>query len=91
MKTLETPNQSHLLNYGCPCRFAGGNDLHVSFNKQTGEVEQLTLTGPTHEHSYSDLTHKLTPEQKKQLATHARKQYKEQYGHLPEHQPASDN
>jgi hypothetical protein len=90
MKTLETPtDQTHLLNYGFDSPFGSVTRIHVQFNKQTGEVESLKASGNRDEDMFADVTDRLRPAQIATLKNSARQRYKEQYGYLPENQPAN--
>jgi hypothetical protein len=90
MKTLETPtDQTHLLNYGFEAPYpATVNTIHVQFNKATGAVETLEARGSLGV-GFNNKTNLLTKQQKTTLAKYAREQYKKEYGHFPEHQPAN--
>lgn len=78
------PNQTHLLNYGCKHY---RKNLHVQFDKETGDVVTLEVREGSNKYSYNLVNDRYTDEELENFKTYARKSYKEQYGHLPENQP----
>lgn len=90
MKTQETSNQSHLLNYGFDAPFdIDARTIHVQFNKTTGNVETVQAIGFSQQKNsnYADVTDRLSKGRIAGLKKIAIRHYKAQYGHLPHQQP----